>query len=234
MIEFLVTIVKSLSEKFLVEHVTVEKTRGEIVVGKRNDLITILKQKYAEKNAIWEEVNFFGVRYEHKQTEKDIFNDFVGVVTDKECYLFDATTKPGWTAVKNPKSSQGVKGAANLTLGYHRNIWMVDFHAKGRPSEHLALCQRGNKVKIWRDVDRTGVYNPKTSVEQEGWYGINLHRASLNDSINIGLWGAGCQVLPKAKEFNKLLNFALNSDKYKKNKKAKFSYLLFDKSEIRL
>lgn len=196
----------------------------------KNDLLSMVREAYLKRGIPWDEINIFGIRNEENQPE-DIFNDFIGIATDSDLILFEATTDPGWYYTEKPFTVDGITGAAHLCLGYHPDIWMVDIHMKGRTVAHKALCQYGNAVKIWRDIDKDGIQDDQDII-QSGYFGINLHRAGITKTENIGLWSAGCQVIKSADDFKILLGTIESSTKYKRDSRSRFSYVLFDKSEI--
>lgn len=198
----------------------------------QNDLIPVVKDKYKKFGVPWEEVNIFGVRFENNQPE-DVFNDYIGLARDGELLLFDATTDPGWYYTQKPFTVSGVTGAAHLCLGYHPDIWIIDIHGKGNPAAHRALCQYGNTVKIWRDIDKDGAQDA-SDIIQSGYFGINLHRAGLTHTENIGLWSAGCQVIQSVEDFKIFLGVLEATVKYKENPRCRWSYFLFDKKELPL
>jgi hypothetical protein len=184
-------------------------------------MITIeeLKQAYEKQGGEWELFNIFGIRTEEEQ-EEDIFNDFIGVATDSVILIFPGTTDPGWKATEEHEG-----GAAHLCLGFHQDIWMIGIHAKSTPFAHEAFRQIGNKVKIWRDANRDGTYEGGEPI-QTGYFGINLHRASIHGSELIGPYGEGCQVLKNPDDLKTILDMA------KVSGLRKFSYMLFDRSQI--
>lgn len=194
--------------------------------------ITDLKSLYKKFGGDWGEVNIFGIRNEYDD-KSDLFNDQIGIATDDVLMLFSGTTDPGLWWTSHPASYQGVTGAAHLVEGFHPHIWRVGTHASGTPFAHQALIQTGNKVKFWRDVDKDQIRDSADPV-QEGYVGINLHRAGMNDPRTIGRYSAGCQVVMKHMEFASLLSVVLKSDAYRKEREfARFSYLLMNIKNIK-
>jgi len=185
-----------------------------------------LKRQYLLKGAEWdEEVNIFGIR-DTEDIEQDIFNDYIGLAINGEVYLFEATCDPGvyWTK----KHGVGNKGVAHICLGFHKNVYQVGSH-KGKEG----MVQYGASIKIWRDKDNNFYFNEGDVIET-GFFGVNIHRASIvKDIIKIGRWSGGCQVIRKNIDINKFMKLIKSTNKYKKNKKARFSYMLFSKEEIK-
>lgn len=184
-------------------------------------MITVekLQKLYLKKGIKWDKVNIFGIRFEENQ-ELDTFNDVLGIATNNDIQLAEGTTDPGWQATKNR-----IGGAAHLCLGHHKDIWLIDKHAKGRSFEHEAFCQYAGSVTIWRDIDKDSWFSHNDSVES-GYFGINMHRASIRGSEHIGPYGAGCQVHKNPETLKIFLDIA------KKSGQKVFSYTLFDKKEI--
>lgn len=189
--------------------------------------IDAVKKIFEDGGGEWGEVNLFGLRNEADQ-QSDLFNDFIGVCAGDAVRIYAGTTDPGAWWTKNPITAAGATGAAHLCEGFHKNAWRVGVHAQGTPFAHEALVQIGNKVRIWRDVDKDYEMGEKDLV-QEGYFGINIHRAGLNDPNKIGKYSAGCQVVRYHKDFEELLEIVKASETFKKNKTgARFSYLLLN------
>jgi hypothetical protein len=190
-----------------------------------------LKKIYKSINAKWDEVNIFGIR-NPDSPELDQFNDMIGIATEENVKIFRGTTDPGiyWTI--NPITAAGLTGAAHVCEGFHPYIWRVGIHAQGTNFAHQALVQTGNKIKIWRDINKD--FRPEDEPTQVGYFGINLHRASSNtDAETIGRYSAGCQVIQHADDFTELLNLVKASDTYQKHgASARFSYLLINKNDL--
>ena len=92
------------------------------------------------------------------------------------------------------------KGAAILVPGQYLNVYCVGKH-QGR---YDALVQTGGKVKVWRRQSDGEYSNNKE--EFNGFYGINIHRASENaESTVVGRWSAGCQVMANPEDFATVL-----------------------------
>lgn len=195
---------------------------------KKNALIPSFKAIYEKQNAPWEEFNLIGIRDEESQ-KADEFNDFIGFASDDVCLLFNGTTDPGWNYTLNP--IKGTLGAAHLCLGYHPGIWIIGMHNPYRPSKHEAFVQLGGPVKIWRDINKDGVFEKGEKVES-GMFDINLHRGGGGEKI--GLWSAGCQVFKNAADLERVLKMAKETERYKAEPKVTWSYMLLAISEINL
>lgn len=177
-----------------------------------------LLTKYKGKR---DEVILIGIRDESNPMA-DQWNDLVGYATKDTVELFPGTTDPGtyWTFKKiNPPH-----GAAHVVLGYHENVYQVGMHFHWE-----ALVQTGAEITIYRDDNDDFVKSTNDPI-QRGYFGINYHHGG--DSPVIGQWSAGCQVIQSAKNLAKVLSVVKNTNKYKADKKARFSYLLVSKSEV--
>lgn len=175
----------------------------------------------------WNEVNLAGF---HTSTnpKADLFDDVLMVATDTEIHFYPGTTHPSLSFTIHPITYQGITGAAHLCPGFHANGWQVGIHAQGTAFAHLALIQTGAPVNIWRDVDEDFIYTPGRDPLATGWWGINIHRSGLNDPRNIGDYSAGCQVFENHLDQQEVMRIIMNSQTYKQNNKARFSYMLFD------
>ena len=131
-------------------------------------------------------VNIVGIR-NNSDKDKDIFNDTILLIDDKNIYAFKSTTDPGKFWTKNPiKETSGV---ANLLEGWYPNVYQIGIHRGEK-----ALVQSGAPVTVWRDVDKNFEYDADVDNVQTGYFGINLHHAYGNPE-HIGRWSAGCQVI---------------------------------------
>jgi hypothetical protein len=191
-------------------------------------MITIeyLKNLYLMHGAEWDEdINIFGIR-DIDDIQQDVFNDYICVATDT-IYKYNATVDPAvyWTKMGGAGTKQ--KGVAHLCLGFYKNAYKVGIH-----KSYEALIQKGGPVTIWRDKNHN--FENDDNVIESGFFGINIHRASAyTRTQEIGRYSAGCQVIQDPHDFNDFMKHIMSSDKYQKLKsEAKFSYMLFSKSEF--
>ncbi len=170
--------------------------------------------------------NIFGLRNETR-IEDDIFNDKIVVTSGGKIHVFNATVDPGVYYTNNPGK---VKGVAHLCLGQYKNAYVIGKH-KG----YTALCQWGNEVTVWRDLNRNFKHD-NTDRFDSGYFGINIHRAhSKIKAENIGKYSAGCQVIQSPEDFKKLMELVFNSPQYKEHgAQAGFTYTLFSGNEVEL
>lgn len=133
-----------------------------------------------------------------------------------------ATTDPATYFLENPINPMG---AAVLKAGEYRDTYSIGLHR----GKYEALVQNLKPVTTIRDSDRNALINyfaPTTT----GFYGINIHRASLNkDNITIiDKDSAGCQVFQNSKDFDQMMQYAKNARALYGNK---FSYILLDERD---
>lgn len=148
-------------------------------------------------------LNIIGVRRACTKVTNQ-FDDFI-VVEYIDMYgiktreVFAATTDPGLSSITNPIAS---KGCAILAPGQYRSCWKLGYH-KGK---YEAIVQY-KPVKVYRDNNKDKVYDFDSKTIEEGIFGINIHKAGDNSTIVNG-WSAGCQVLARRKDFDKLIKLA--------------------------
>jgi len=151
-------------------------------------------------------LNLFGIR--KKDGEPDKFDDLMGAAykdtTGNWCVNYwPATTDCGLFYLHNPSNPSG--SAILVENQQCEDVWVKAKHA----GKYTALCQRGGKVRVYRDnnKDSTHDYDPETT--QEGYFGINLHRSTTNPdnpSERVFRWSAGCQVHSSITGFNQMMD----------------------------
>ena len=147
-------------------------------------------------------LNIVGVRNNSGDASK--FDDFINVIYKVSgewvCDTYPVTTEPGPSILRRPLKEVAHKGTAILVPGQYRSTYKIDWH-ENRDRGHMALCQRGGQVSVWRDNNRdtTPDYH---GPEDVGWYGINIHKHRGSDArINTGGASAGCQVFQSSVDF---------------------------------
>ena len=156
---------------------------------------------------------------------KGEYNDilfYYNNITD-ELYIAKGTTDPGTHFTYNPFRASG---CAHLVEGFYEDSYMVGPH-KG----YTAMVQYGNKVRVWRDKNKNFINDD--NIVESGWFGINIHKPGFLRKW-IGKASAGCQVFMDPKDFLEYMAAVLNSKRYKKNPKSKFSYLLLNRDNKKL
>ena len=94
---------------------------------------------------------------------------------------------------------------------------------------HEALCQRGGKLKVWRDNNRDKILDHDPETVDEGWFGINIHRSKNGEASYVGSYSAGCQVFKNSTDFKLFMNTVKRSrDLYGNN----FSYTLLQEKDF--
>ncbi len=147
-------------------------------------------------------LNIIGVRNDSGDASK--FDDFISVVyRDSGQWVVDTypvTTEPGPNILLRPLKSVSHKGTAILVPGQYRSTYKIDWHGN-QDRGHMALCQRGGEVRVWRDNNRDEKPDYH-GAEDAGWYGINIHKHRGSTSRqNVGGVSAGCQVFQSSKDF---------------------------------
>lgn len=117
---------------------------------------------------------------------------------------WDATTKPGLSALLKPVNSQG---CAILKEGQYLNCWQMGLH-----NGHPALVQCAD-IRVYRDNHKDGkIYLENEEVAPPS-YGINLHSTWAKEKMpdgsvkeivgwdgeypTVGNWSEGCQVIAR-------------------------------------
>ena len=148
------------------------------------------------------DLNLFGIRC---GLNTNAFDDLLGCAYKEDgawkVEYWPATTDPGYYHLENP---QNIEGTAILVPGQYRGIWALDLHRK----KYRALCQRNGPVKVYRDANRDTVLDLNSNTISEGFFGINIHKAGTS-SKRVDRWSAGCQVLAKEDDFERLLKLCL-------------------------
>ena len=172
-------------------------------------------------------LNIVGVRRDNQGT--NTFDDFLLVMYREEelmiSHRWQATTDPGKYWLLNPMNP---KGTAVLVPGQYRGTWQLGKHQ----GKYEALVQR-KPVKVYRDnnKDETIDYNNITTLVDEGYFGINIHRSNPYDqSYVINKWSAGCQVFKKIDDYNQFMGLCRESAKLYG---PQFTYTLIDEKDLR-
>ena len=170
-------------------------------------------------------LNIIGVRRAGTKVTNQ-FDDYI-VVEYIDMYgiktrdVFPATTDPGLSSMTKPMST---KGCAILVPGQYRSSWMIGYH-KGK-YEALVQCK---PLKVYRDNNKDNIYdlNPKTI--EEGNFGINIHKSG-DDSTIVNGWSAGCQVLKRKVNFDKLMKLA--HYQFSQGMGARYTYTLINEEDL--
>jgi len=172
-------------------------------------------------------LNLVGVRRDNEGT--NTFDDYLLVLYREEDLAvinkYEITTDPGKYWLENPTNP---KGTAVLKPGQYRSTWQLGKHQ----GKYEALVQR-KPVQVYRDNNKDDVidYDSMTTMIDEGYFGINIHRSNPYDqSYVINKWSAGCQVFKKIEDYNKFMELCKDSAKIYGNG---FTYTLITEKDLR-
>jgi len=171
-------------------------------------------------------INIIGIRSTSRAVNR--FDDTIMVIyrndaKEWEVFSAPATTDPGLVTLLNPINRNGT---AILVPGQYRGSHKIDLHA----GKYMALRQSGAKVKVYRDNDRNKVLKMRKCTIQEGFFGINIHRAGrTGDTELVQSYSAGCQVFKGADDFRKFMEICENSASRLGNG---FTYTLLEEKDL--
>jgi peptidoglycan hydrolase-like protein with peptidoglycan-binding domain len=156
---------------------------------------------------VWEgdwHLNLFGIR--SRQTQANSFDDTLGCAYTVNgmwrVHYWPGTTDPGTYWLQNPSR---VEGTAILVAGQYKDCWQLGLHN----GQYEALVQRAGAVRVYRDGNRDQVLNRNPATIQTGYFGINIHRASVHrESTEVDRWSAGCQVFSRPDAFDEMMGLA--------------------------
>ena len=175
--------------------------------------------------------NIVGVR--SSSDRSNLFDDTIILIyknKKKEWEIISslATTDPGKKYLLQPINEQGT---AILVPGQYKGVYRIDIHAKNNSNfAHEALCQRNGKVKVWRDNNKNETLDHDEESLEEGWYGINIHRAkSSGETDYVGAYSAGCQVFKNSTDYKLFMDVVKRSAKLYGNS---FSYTLLEEKDF--
>ena len=145
-------------------------------------------------------LNIIGIRNDSGNAK--IFDDSLVVLYKVKskwvCDIYDFTTEPGTRLLKVP---QYEGGTAILVPDQYRGTYRIGTHRT-----YTALVQRNSKVRIWRD-DNKDTEPDYVGPEQEGFFGINIHKHSGPDNRKYtGGVSAGCQVFRSSRDFYEFMD----------------------------
>jgi hypothetical protein len=188
------------------------------------DVIEALKEK---RYLIFDdpfELNIVGIR--SADMTPNIFNDKLiafwkteDPTGEFEHKIWDITTDPGLYYLNDPMN---INGTAILFPGQYVNCYALDLHR----GKYLALCQRLDKVKVYRDANKNNRYDPDEI--ECGMFGINIHKAGV-DSARVDKWSAGCQVFQREEDFNQFIELCQTHRVIHGNK---FTYTLITEVDL--
>lgn len=175
------------------------------------------------------QLNIIGIRSAEKNT--GVFNDrLFTFYTDSKNNIIESlnkfTTKPGTYWLNNLLNKSGT---AILVPDQYIDAYMIGTHQ----GKYTALVHRGKvPVKVYRDSNKDSKLDLNIKTIQEGYFGINIHRAgAFGITELIGKYSAGCQVFKNSKDFDKLIKIAQEVEK-KQDSQGFFTYTLLDEIDL--
>ena len=170
------------------------------------------------------DLNIVGIRT--RELKANRFDDFISVfyrMHDEWIFnVFRCTTDPGTYWLNNPMSNLGT---AILKEGQYPSAYRVGKH-RGR---YAALIQN-SPLTVIRDAGRDDILDLNSGVEESGFFGINIHRASAHhESVQVDKWSAGCQVLCDPNQYDFFLKLCRRGRKAFGNR---FTYTLLNEKDF--
>ena len=164
-------------------------------------------------------LNIIGVRTPDDSANK--FNDHMYVVYKDEygwvTRTWHCTTDPGVYWREHPMN---VNGTAILVADQYRGSHKIGLHR----GKYKALVQTGGRVRVYRDDNKDDILDMDPATEQDGYWGINLHKAGSH-STEVDKWSAGCQVWANADDFAAFMAIV---EKSAETYGSQFTYTLID------
>ena len=149
-------------------------------------------------------LNIIGVRHSGNIVTNKFDDVLVVIWTDTQGHtyrkVFECTTQPGISYMGNTMGN--VKGTAILVPGQYKGAYKIGLHR----GKYKALVQ-AKPVKVYRDNDKDKEYDYNPTTIDEGYFGINIHKAGTA-SVIVNNWSAGCTVLAKEEDFKALMRLA--------------------------
>jgi len=196
--------------------------------------IDTISAVFKRKGYIMTDFNPFGIR---RMDNEDLFTDVRGLLRKVngawELYQWNATTKPGKSALLKPVNAEG---CAILKADQYINTWKLGLH-----NGHQALVQCGN-VKVYRDNHKDGKLYLENEEIAGPASGINLHSVWCKEKMpdgeikeiigwdgvyaQVGNWSEGCQVIARPSDNVKFIEMC------KASGLLKFTYSLFEDSDL--
>jgi len=170
-------------------------------------------------------LNIVGIR--NSSPKIDSFNDRLVVFWryNKKLYYgeYPITTLPGEYYLIHKLLNQ--KGAAILCPGQYRGAYSLGLH-KG---SYEALVQ-SKPVKVFRDGDRDDEYDLDPNTLEQGYFGINIHRAyKKGKAPKVGKTSAGCQVFQSALDYAEFMECCAHAFEEWGNS---FTYTLLEENDL--
>ena len=170
--------------------------------------------------------NIVSIRNRIKDT--NTFNDEMHVFRKStlgwDHYVYPMTTDPGTSYLVNPMNETSGTGA--IVEGQYVGAYVVGTH-NGSKSSYTALVQRGGPIRAYRDRDRDKTFEYDPNSIQEGYFGMNIHRAAPDgEETVVNTFSAGCQVFARTDDFNEFLEMMQDSGQ------ESFTYTLLHEDQV--
>ena len=169
------------------------------------------------------QINIVGVRSDNPISNS--FDDHMHLVWVEnglwQHHKYRCTTDPGTFWLEHPMNANGT---AILIPGQYEDVYKFDLHR----GKYKALCQRGGRVKVWRDANKDSTLDWEDDPNSDGrggYYGINIHHAGT-DSTNVDKWSAGCQVFARMVDWNEAMSI------WEASGKDTFTYTLITQDDL--
>ena len=171
-------------------------------------------------------LNIVGVRTNDRTP--NVFNDWITVFyktnDNWNIHTYPATTDTGLYYLKNPLN---IKGTAILVPEQYRGVYSLGYHQ----GQYLALVQSGGTVKVYRDNNRDEIIDMNLQTIENGYFGINIHRANrFVIPLYVDRYSAGCQVIKKYFDYREFINLCRRSSEIWGNK---FTYTLLEENDLK-
>ncbi|MBI3133629.1 MAG: hypothetical protein HYZ14_03040 [Bacteroidetes bacterium] len=170
-------------------------------------------------------LNIWGIRSKNEEPNKFddelhvFFNTSKTRIAKWAYFVFKCTTDPGTYWLRNPLHPQGT---AMLAPGQYVDTYQIDLHL----GKYKALCQRLQKVNVYRDYNRNAILDFNNGKLYSGMFGVNIHRAKrTGTTYEVESHSAGCQVFQKAVEFEIFMKLC---EAHRKLYGNRFTYTLID------
>ena len=209
------------------------KTWAKLIVTKYPYTREQIKDTVLSKGYEWFEkgnynLNIVGVR--NSKTDGKVTNHYDDNITlsynvdeVEKFHCWANTTDPGLYWIDHPMNTDGT---AVLVPGQYKGVYKIDKHA----GKYEALCQRGGKVKVYRDGNKDDTYDFDSDTITEGYYGINIHRSSAyKTGTYVNKYSAGCQVFADPDDFDEFMSICYKSKDIWGNK---FTYTLIESKDV--